>query len=307
MSPMALPPQGIITVMNTPFKRDLAVDAASFRRGVRYAVDAGVAGMLVPAMASEVSKLTRAERFQLVEIALEECGGRVPVIGGASTPAGGDRVEIARALVDAGCPGVLVSIPYREEMQYRAAVADVARVDPGFLMIQDWDFTGYGIPVPVIQDLFAEHDCFRALKVEVVPAGVKYSQVKAATGGVLHVSGGWAVMQMIEALDRGVDAFMPTGMHEIYGHIHADYHAGRRPEAQRLFNRLLPVLAFSNQHLDISVHFYKRLLHQQGIYETPRVRDPIRPFDEVHERLARELVARVEALRAEVGAVPLEF
>jgi 4-hydroxy-tetrahydrodipicolinate synthase len=109
-------------------------------------------------------------------------------------------------------------------------------------------------------------------------------------------------MQMIEALDRGVHAFMPTGMHEIYTRIYALYAQGRRQEAAALFNRLLPVLAFSNQHLDISIHFFKHLLHAQGIYATPRVRQPILEFDEVHQAVSLELIEKVVALTQEITA-----
>ena len=49
---------------------------------------------------------------------------------------------------------------------------------------------------------------------------------------------------------------------------------------------ILPVLAFSNQHLDISIHFFKRLLWKQGIFPTPDVREPILPFDKIHEETA---------------------
>ncbi len=64
---------------------------------------------------------------------------------------------------------------------------------------------------------------------------------------------------------------------------------------------MLPILAFSDQHLDISIHFFKRLLHAQGIYPTPAVRPPTFPFDETHERMAQELIARACALEAELG------
>src|SRR5690606_13244997 len=106
-----------------------------------------------------------------------------------------------------------------------------------------------------------------------------YSAVLDATGGRLHVSGGWAAMQMIEALDRGVHAFLPTGLHGLYTRIYALYASGDRAAARAAFDALLPILAFSNQHLDISIHFFKRLLHRQGVYATPRVRGPILPFD----------------------------
>ena len=142
------------------------------------------------------------------------------------------------------------------------------------------------LPLNLILKLFHEFDAFRAIKIEVVPAGVKYSEVLEATEGKLHVSGGWAVQTLIEALDRGVHAFMPTAMHEVYTNIYSLYQKGDRDAALRLFEKIQPVLAFSNQHLDISIHFFKRLLWRQGIYPTPNVREPILPFDEIHIRHA---------------------
>jgi 4-hydroxy-tetrahydrodipicolinate synthase len=285
--------RGIVTVLNTPFLDDDAIDREGLNANVAQAIAAGVAGFLVPAMAAEVGKLSMAERIQVVETVLGAVKGRVPVIGGASADTPEARLDMARRLIGLGCDGVLVSIPYTDESQYRRHVEAVAALDPPFLMLQDWDATGYGVPVSVIVRLFEDVEAFRCLKVEVVPAGVKYSEVIEATGGRLHVSGGWAVMQMIEALDRGVHAFMPTGMHAVYTRIFSLYHEGQRDAARALFNRLLPVLAFSNQHLDISIHFFKRLLYRQGVYATPRVREPILPFDAFHERMADELIEYV--------------
>ena len=290
--------RGIVTVLNTPFTAANELDPAALRRHVRKALAAGVAGFLVPGMASEVDKLTPAERELFVDSVLDEVKGRAILIGGASAASGAERVRLARQLVAAGCDGILVSIPYQDDEQYAAAVREVAETAPPFLMLQDWDPHGYGVPVATLVRLFETVETFRAVKVEVVPAGRKYSELLTATGGRLHVSGGWAVMQMIEALDRGVHAFMPTALHPIYQRIYQLYLAGRRPAARELFDQLLPLLAFSNQHLDISLHFFKRLLHAQGIYPTPGVRSPVLPFDEVHVRVADELIARAVRLEA---------
>ena len=126
-----------------------------------------------------------------------------------------------------------------------------------------------------------------------MPAGVKYSRILSLTDGRLNVSGGWAVTQMIEGLKRGVHAFMPTGMHWIYTEIYRLWKEGKEMEATTLFQKFLPVLAFSNQHLDISIHFFKRLLNLQGVYPTDLVRDPALPFDEVHQQIADQLIERV--------------
>lgn len=281
---------GIVTVLNTPFTAADAVDVDALQAHVEHAIGAGVAGFLVPALASEVTKLTEAERRLIVRAVLEAARGRVPVIGGASAADAPTREQAARQLIELGCDGILAAIPYvtHEDMIEQVRALDALR--PGLLMLQDWDFQGYGIPVPLIQRLFETVPSFRSLKIEVVPAGVKYSEVLRVTAGGLHVTGGWAVTQLIEAFDRGVPTLMPTGLHPIYVAIYRRYRAGDRDGAAALFRRLLPILAFSNQHLDISVHFFKRLLHRQGIYRTARVRPPILPFDAVHERLADALI-----------------
>nr|MDO8088641.1 dihydrodipicolinate synthase family protein [Candidatus Sigynarchaeum springense] len=282
--------RGIVTVLNTPFTNDDKIDVDALKRNVKEAIAAGVAGFLVPAMASEVDKLSDAERGDMIAATLDMAKGKVPVIGGASASTPEARARHAKAIIDAGCDGVLASIPYHDDRQYTRDVTALAKIDPPFIMLQDWASSGNGLPVPLIARLFEDIDAFKALKIEVPMASIKYTQVYGATGGRLHLSGGWAVMQMIEGLDRGLHAFMPTALHWTYSRIFKLYQSGRRPEARALFNKILPVLAFSNQHIDISIHFFKRLLHEQGIYPTSRVREPIMPFDPVHEKIATELV-----------------
>lgn len=291
---------GIVTVLNTPFTADDRVDTDALQANVQRAIAAGVSGFLVPAMASEVSKLTEAERAVMVKATVEAVQGRAAVIGGASSPDAAERQRVAQGFVALGCDGILASIPYEDDASYTDHVKALAALKPDFLMLQDWDFGGYGLPVPLLVRLF-EAGYFQSLKVEVVPAGVKYSEVLQATDGALHVAGGWAVMQMIEALQRGVHTLMPTGMHSIYTRIYRLYTAGQHEAATALFRRLLPVLAFSNQHLDISVHFFKRLLHRQGVYPTDAVRSPILPFDHYHEQVADDLITYVIALEAELA------
>ena len=244
-------------------------------------------------MASEVYKLSMKERRVIVEAVLEQNNNRVPVIGGAGEMDGEQRIKIVKDLISSGNRKVLLQIPFESTQQFKQDIFEIAELDLEMIMLQDWDATGYGLPLSLICELFEEVELFRCLKIETVPAGVKYSEVIRATNGRLNVSGGWAVQQMIEAMERGVHAFMPTGMHEIYTTIYSFFKNDKVKEAQSLFEELLPVLAFSNQHLDISIHFFKRLLSRQGIYSTPLVRQPILPFDEIHERVADNLINRV--------------
>lgn len=287
---------GIVTVLNTPFLENDRIDIAGLRANVRRALAAGVSGFLVPAMASEVETLSEEERREIVATVVEESAGEAVVVGGASAATQAERLRHAEMLVKLGCRCVLVALPYGDDRSYEAELRELAREIPVALMIQDWDAGGYGVPVPLVARLFQEIPSFLSLKVEVVPAGPKYTELLKATDGGLHVSGGWAVGQMIEALDRGVHTFMPTGMHEIYCEIYRRYREGRREEAVALFRDLLPVLAFANQHLDISIYFFKRLLWREGLFATPRVRGRGLAFDALHESTAEELIEYVTAL-----------
>jgi len=281
---------GIIGVINTPFTDDDKIDTDSLRNYVNHSIDCGVVGFLVTAMAAEVEKLTFNERKIIIETVIDEVAERVVVIGGASAKSANERLRNTDMLIRSGCDGVLVNIPFSTKQKFEKDLLEITELSPGLLMVQDWDFGGFGIPVEIITELYYKIEGFKSLKVEVNPAGVKYSKLIEATKGKLHIAAGWSSTQMIEALDRGVNAFMPTVLHDVHNKIYQLYRNGNRESAIKLFNQLVPILAFSHQHLDISIHFNKRLVQKQGLFSTANVREPILPFDSYHEKVAEELI-----------------
>lgn len=292
---------GIVTVLNTPFDRAGSVEFAALERHVAYALDAGVAGFLVPAMAAEVATLSHAERDTMVDTVIKTVAGRVPVIGGASAATAKDRLANARRLGGLGCDVVLVSLSGDDVDDLSCQIAAIADASGLPVMVQDWDAQGGGIPVPILVELFKTVEAFRFLKVETADAGTKYTRLKQQTDGALHVSGGWAVQQLIEALDRGVDAFMPTAMHHSYVTIVMRYARGDREGAISLFRQLLPVLAFSNQNLELSIRFFKHLLWRQSYYPTPDVRCPGPVPDSFQIAIMEELVDLAMKLERDAG------
>jgi 4-hydroxy-tetrahydrodipicolinate synthase len=292
---------GVVAVINTPYTEDNQVDYDSITRYVENAIEAKVSGFLVLAMAAEVNKLTVEERKSIVKTVIKSTQDQVPVIGGASAGTQKDRLNFINELENMGCQAVLVSIPFEEEMAYKNLIEKISQEVKTVLVIQDWDFHGYGIPVKVIVDLFEKIDVFKSLKVEVTPAGKKYSDVLKATDGQLHVSGGWASSQMIEALDRGVHTFMSTIMHTLYKKIFDFHQSGNREMAKEVFKKIVPVLAFSHQHLDISIHFNKRFYYKKDIYTTDKVREPIISFDDYHMKVADELIELALELEKELA------
>ncbi|MEO2033857.1 MAG: dihydrodipicolinate synthase family protein [Planctomycetaceae bacterium] len=297
--------RGIVTVLNVPFTADDSIDLSGLQRNVQNAMDAGVAGFLVPAMASEVDHLSLAEKRDIVSLVVSESKkGQTVVIGGASAQARERRLYLAREFVELGCDGVLVQMDAQTDPDViERELAEISALKPELLMVQDWDSTGSGIPVSTIVRLFERVERFNWLKIEVNAAGPKYSEVLKATNGELNVAGGWAVTKMIDGLDRGVHAFMPTGMHLIYVEIHRRYATGDRAGATELFERIQPVLAFSNQSLEISIRFFKRLLHAQGVYATADVRIGGKPLNTDQEEVANKLISNVTQIEDRLSAL----
>jgi 4-hydroxy-tetrahydrodipicolinate synthase len=168
-------------------------------------------------------------------------------------------------------------------------------------MLQDLDFTGGGMKIVDILALVERIPALKCLKLETAPAGPKYTAVIEATGGRLHVSGGWAVGQMIDALDRGVHAFMPTELEDAWVRVHALHSEGRRDEARGWFERLLPILAFSNQHIDVSIAFFKRLRQTRGLFRSSFCRPPVPKLDALQEQEANRLTAKATGISREIG------
>ena len=103
---------GCGTALVTPFQRDLSLDEATFRRLVRRQVDAGIDFLIPCGTTGESPTLRRAEHLRVVEIALEEARGKLPVLAGAGGYNTSEVIELARELERMGVAGILSVTPY---------------------------------------------------------------------------------------------------------------------------------------------------------------------------------------------------
>ncbi len=304
VSKAAYPLFGIVPVINTPFREDGKVDLASVERLVRRSITEGIGGLLVNAVASEGDTLTRGERRDIIRSVIDLTSGNLPIVAGVSAQNLRDTVMLAEDAVRSGCPAVMCRLPDELVGQDEVAAAyfrAVAAVGMDVLMIQDLAWTGPGLSLRLIDELFHEIPAFRCLKVEVALAGPKYTAAIDATGGRLNVSCGGGMVQMIVALDRGGHAFMTTACNVPFVATYGLHKAGRRSEAIRLFNRVLPVLSWVQQDLGVSVRFFKEYCVRRGEFESARVRITGAAFDSHQARIANELLEDLLALETEIA------
>ena len=294
-------PRGIVPSMNTPFLEDGSIDVQGIRRSADAAISAGVAGMLVLAAAGETGSLTLSEKRLVATHFLDQAAGRVPVILGCSSLQQEERVALAAMARALGASAMLCQIPHGASgAKLVLLVQEIAAAGPSLLMLQDLDFGGPGLPMSDVLLLHQQVPAFQGLKIEVSMPGPKYSAVLQATQGALHVSGGWAAAQMLEALHRGVHAFIPTAMDVIYVEVFRRFSAGDHAGARELHAALTPVLAFSNQHIEVSIRFFKHLRHREGLFATPLCRLGVAALDAHHQRELEINVERVMELQRRV-------
>ena len=105
------PLTGVVPIVNTPFTDDDKLDTASLERLLEEGIADGVSGFIVPAVASEVAKLTPDERHAYVREVLQIVDGRVTIVAGASDPDARRARALAEDAVALGADGVLCAVP----------------------------------------------------------------------------------------------------------------------------------------------------------------------------------------------------
>lgn len=104
--------QGVVPPVVTPLNENFEVDYASFTRVIDHLLEGGVHGLFVLGSTSEVVFHDEATRVKIIEHAVKQVNGRVPVLAGTIDPATDRVIKHARAAQAAGVQGVVVTAPF---------------------------------------------------------------------------------------------------------------------------------------------------------------------------------------------------
>lgn len=107
------PIKGIIGACLTPFGENDRVNYDALQREIDFIVSDCDAISIAAVEAAEYTMLSRAERKELLRVATEMVGKRVPVIAGASSPAPREVIELAEYAATIGADLVQVLMPLR--------------------------------------------------------------------------------------------------------------------------------------------------------------------------------------------------
>ena len=103
--------KGSIVALITPFKDD-NLDENTYRTLINYHLKNGTNGVVPGGTTGESPTLSHSEHKKIIEIAVTECKGKIPVIAGTGSNSTDEAVDLSKFAEKAGSDALLVVTPY---------------------------------------------------------------------------------------------------------------------------------------------------------------------------------------------------
>ncbi|MEL0306679.1 MAG: 4-hydroxy-tetrahydrodipicolinate synthase [Halieaceae bacterium] len=103
---------GSIVALVTPMHPDGAIDWAALARLIEYHIDAGTTALGVVGTTGESPTLTVPEHCEVIRFAVEQSGGRIPVVAGTGGNSTHEAIELTVSAAEAGADYSLSVTPY---------------------------------------------------------------------------------------------------------------------------------------------------------------------------------------------------
>jgi 2-keto-3-deoxy-L-arabinonate dehydratase len=266
---------GVYPMVYALFDSNGELSRQAMRRQVTAMVERKVHGIAVLGLASEVNKLSLAERQTMMEWVAEEIGGRVPLAVTVAEVTVRGQIEFVKraAAVGAGWailqPPPVKGVPESELISFFGAVAEKSPIP---LAIQNApEYLGIGLSHKGIKALNRAHPNVSIVKLEATALAI--ADLMDEVEGAVDVFNGRAGIDMIDALRAGAVGIIPGGeTFDILTRVFdlataADVQT--MDEAERLYESVLPLLVFLMDSMATFLTYGKVVLGLRlGITET---------------------------------------
>ncbi|MFM1654803.1 4-hydroxy-tetrahydrodipicolinate synthase [Brevibacillus sp. B_LB10_24] len=161
--------KGIMTALVTPLDKNGSVDEQGLKRIIQDQLQNGIHSLLVLGGTGEYCALSMAQRKQVIDIAMKEVDGKVPVVVGLLSPGLGDCVELGLYAKQAGADSVMVVTPYYVRPTKEGFIQYFKKLDQALdmpIMLYNIPYkTGIDMGNDVVQALVAEIPNIVSMKV----------------------------------------------------------------------------------------------------------------------------------------------
>jgi dihydrodipicolinate synthase/N-acetylneuraminate lyase len=260
---------GIWPILYAFFDQNGRIDRAAMRTQIDACVAGGAPGIAVMGLATEIGKLSTAERHEMLEIVAESLAGRLPLAVTIGAPSVEGQVEFARTAENLGASWVILQpppergLPESDYLRFFGAVADKVGLP---VAIQNApQYTGVGLSNAGLRELNRQHPNVSLLKAESSAADV--SRLVEESAGVFRIFNGRGGLELPDNLRAGCVGLIPAPecfdvQLKIYKLMQSG-NAADDAEAERLYRSVLPLIVFLMQSLDTFLCYGKRLTAQR--------------------------------------------
>ena len=103
--------KGSIVALITPFKNGV-MDEERYASLIHHHISNGTNGIVPAGTTGESPTLNHDEHKKVIEIAVKECKGKIPVIAGTGSNSTAEAIELSRHAEKSGANGLLIVTPY---------------------------------------------------------------------------------------------------------------------------------------------------------------------------------------------------
>jgi len=284
---------GIMGSLVTPFKNG-ELDEESLRNLVNFLIEKDVDSISTTLPTGEVTSLSFEEIKKVIEIAVDEAGGRVPVCAGTGWSTTKDTVMLSRFAEDAGADAVMPVVPFFVRPMNSGIVEHFKRVAESInipvIIYNGPGRAGVNLNPSVVEELMPVEGI-----IGVKETNREMSQVYRViqlTSGKIDVMQGWEDLYL-PSLALGATGLVSVAASIIgkeLAELHRYFKEGNVEKAREIHYRILPVVdALFTESNPVPL---KEALRIMGVIESSEVRLPLLPVSkENRDRLKQALEA----------------
>src|SRR5260370_1068388 len=141
--------RGVFPAITTPFTKELTVDYDALQIHLSWLVDCGCRGIVALGSLGEGATLTFDEKIKILRACKEALGARAPVVAGIAALSTAEAVELAQAVAQAECDGLMILPPYVYRGDWRETKAHLSAV----IAATSLSSILYNNPIPYATDI----------------------------------------------------------------------------------------------------------------------------------------------------------
>lgn len=254
--------RGIYPIVYAFFNKKNELDRKAMRRQVEACLALGAHGIAALGLATEVSKLSLAERYDVLAWLTEDVAGRLPIAITVFGDTPDEQIAFVKAAAEMGAAWVILQPPQAapiDEPDLIRFFGKVMDASPIPVAIQNApQYLGTGLSDKGLHALCRNHANFSLLKGE--GSALQIHDTIKAVDGALDVFNGRGGLELTDNLRAGCAGMIPAPeCADVQVRIFEHIQAGREAEAERLYAEILPLITFLMQSVDQFLCYGKRL------------------------------------------------